>query len=74
MCIYAQPQADAEYSWHEAAGLPLPGIITRSGHCTEVSVSQRMDESWNVVPIEDNERRVHEFSVMGEVLKLLGVW
>lgn len=70
VCIYADPAADAEFCWREAAGTPLPAQIVRSRHGFEVGCSQQLDESWNV----SFAGHAQSFSVVGEVLKLLGVW
>ncbi|KEF54612.1 uncharacterized protein A1O9_09054 [Exophiala aquamarina CBS 119918] len=74
ICVFSDPQSDGEYVWRQAAGVPLPATLIRNSHGFEVILSQKLDELWNVTPIEGYEASADNFNALNEVYKLLGVW
>lgn len=75
MCVSAEPKSDADYAWHEAAGLPLPATIIRSRLGLEIKISGKMDLEWNTSPVDEGRVEASsEVPVIVEIIKTLGVW
>lgn len=69
-----EPETYIRSAWQEVAMVPLPGFISSTPSGSQVTLHEKMDESWFPRSLESRNGRNQPPVPAALLMKMVGVW